>query len=201
MQNELSATVIKWLALICLSLAVAIGCWSFTVEARFLLVFPSSKTVSYAPDFKSGLLSLAILLPLYSRQILRWDGFTMFSIFGFVLTWAVSAVFVQILVGGEVVWTQFGFRIPNVSFVALCVLVALVWLGMRGIAALAGAMALVLVAFNLLNSSIMGVFGFLFLGLGFIGIILQNRIPPTETIKVISQEWGGDRPKIALDGD
>jgi hypothetical protein len=140
--------------------------------------------VSFTPDFVSGAVAVAIISPLYARRIIPYPGHSLHSVLFLVVNLALTATFVQIILGkGSGVGTA-----PALA--VLTCAIALSWLGIRSAASLAWLALLVFgVISALLSNSAWGLAGFGFVACGFCGILLQTELNPSTLLSELVQEY------------
>jgi hypothetical protein len=149
--------------------------------------------VSFTPDFVSGALALAVITPLYARRIVPYPGHSVNSVLFLVVNLALTATFVQIILGK-------GSGLSTVpALIVISGAVVLSWLGMRSVASLAW---LALLAFGTISSVLSnyswGLAGFGFIISGFCGILLQTELNPGQLMAELAAEYALKSKAIAL---
>ena len=151
----------RYIALSFLIIAVLIGFGSYTQTGIF-----RNSVVSYRPDFYSGFLAIGFVAALHVRRLIP-VSLSVYFLLSFSLNTAVTAIIIQGLLGTGVV---FGLVMKTAIPAALL----MTWLGIRAFAPIMWLLVVVLGSFNLGSmSNAMGVWGFGFLLLTVIGILMQ----------------------------
>jgi hypothetical protein len=172
---------------LCLALALTLASMTFVVEGWWETV-----RVTFRPTLASGAVALFLVGPLYLRGILRWER-TVYGVLIFVLNLAVTAALVRVILGEQ--RSLFALDAPLV--VALWGAIALGWLGMRPVAAVAWVAVFALGTFNLLDASAaMGVWGFVFLAAAFLGVLLQSEQDPGALMAELRLEFAGEYREV-----
>ncbi len=151
--------------------------WTYTVE-----------TGGFAPDLVTTIMGVALVLPLYLRGILKWRHASVYSILSIVINVTLIATFCKIILGGS-------FALGTLSY-CLMAAIALTWLGMRPVAAMAWMAVLALsVVGLLLRNYAMGIYGYLFIICGFLGLLLHSEMRPGDILRTfksdLSKEYSG----------
>lgn len=201
--DELSKDTVRLLSLVFMLAALGLGFLSYG-HPNLPWV---SHSVSYRPTLVTTLYSFALVLPLYVRGVLKWYGFTVFSILSLVLNVMVTAVVISMLMGGKStieykVFGGVGFDLwtQNSSNIILMTSILLSWLGMRVVAGLAWVFVFVFTIVNIsVANSVLGIWGALFLLFGFLGIVLQNNLTPALVYAELKSEFSGRGSGIKKD--
>lgn len=176
-EGELSDRAVKILSLILLLIAASICFVSFTKSSLFGL-----RKISFTlqPTFLTTAVAFAMLLPLYARDILKWSK-SIYGLISFVLFWLVFSGLVGIALNGG------SLSIPAYL---VATSVALSWLGMRGVAGFAWALAFAASIFNIISTNMaMGFYGGLFLACAALGCILHSNMRPSDLFASIKEEF------------
>lgn len=177
-------------ALGCLASAVFIALASYKTEG-----FLRDGTTNYRPDLISGLFSLFLIAPLYVRNIVPWTGLNVYSLLGLILNWMIVASAANMALEGSRVVKALGGELP-MTFL-FTVTVAFGWLGMRPVAMISWAAFLLLGTINLsVASDTMGFWGFGFLALSFLGILLQANLSPKHLLGDFNVEFFGSAESL-----
>ncbi|MFC3087613.1 hypothetical protein [Tabrizicola soli] len=151
----------RYLALSFLILAVLIGFGSYTQTGIF-----RSTSVSFRPDFYSGMLAIGFVAALHVRRLIP-ISLSVYFLLSFSLNTTVTAIIVQGLLGTGML---FGLAMKT----ALPAALVLTWFGIRAIAPLVWLAVVLLGSFNLSSmGGAMGLWGFAFLILTVLGILVQ----------------------------
>lgn len=138
--------------------------------------------------------AFSMLLPLYARDILKWSK-SIYGLISFMLFWLVFLGLVGIALNGGKL---------NAPAYLIAFSVAISWLGMRGVAGFAWALAFTASIFNIISANLaMGFWGGLFLGTAALGFILHSNMRPSDLFASIKEEFGQQtatgRARIAED--
>ena len=176
-ETKLNDTTRKILSLGSLLLAAVIGFMTFTGTKFFFFTSP----YSLQPDLISAPIAIAVLVPLYARQILRWSV----SVHGIIMLILYITVFSSIVnhgLNGKFSTYLFGAAI------------VLSWLGMRGVAGLSWVLLIAAAIMHAADvSSAMGFYGFLLVASAFLGLLLHSDLSPDHLFNEIKSEFS---PKI-----
>jgi hypothetical protein len=150
-------------------------------------------SVSFTPDFLSGILAIAIVTPLYARRIIPYPHHSINGILFLVVNLALTATFIQIILGKGGPAGTF----PSVAVIACAI--ALSWFGMRAAASVAW---LVLLGYSVITSLYAnytwGLAGFGFVASGFAGLLLQTQLNPSELMQEIVSEYSRMKAEYKL---
>jgi hypothetical protein len=182
--NELSKDKKRLISLSLIILATTIAWLPHERTVNILFWQRTLSSEGFLPDFLTGLLGILIVLPLYFRNILKWNVTSVYSILSFAVNLTLIATFCRIIVGD-------GF-IMNYTTAGLAVAVALTWLGMRAVASLAWLSVILIGIFSLMyRNYVMGLGGFLFVLFGFLGLVLQSEATPAGIYGELKKEFYG----------
>lgn len=144
----------------------------------------TSKTEGFIPDFVTAILGLLIVLPLYFRNILKWEKTSIYSILSFITNLTLIATFCKIILGE-------GFIFSGLT-ISLGMSLILTWLGMRPIAGVAWVAVFIIGVVALqIHNYVMGFDGYLFILLGFLGLVLHAEVNPGEFYRELQGEFRG----------
>ena len=138
----------------------------------------------FFPDFITAIMGVMIVLPLYLRNILKWEHTSVYSILSAAINITLVATLCKIVIGN-------GFSASLLSYLLLFA-IFLSWLGMRPVAGLAWVAVLVIGIFGLIiRNYAMGIHGYLFVLCSFIGLLLQSEMKPRDVMLELSNEFRG----------
>ena len=184
--QRLSDTHQRLLSLLFLSLAAAMSFFEFTrtVGSSWSWLGINSthiETVSFTPTFISTILAIGLITPLYLRNILKWNT-SIYSIISLILILLVFASFIQLsLLGGTD---------NQVVQSALAIAILLSWVGLSSVAGMSWVIALGAGIYTVISNNItMGIYGYLYITFGFLGLILHSRLNPGELVKGLKEEY------------
>jgi hypothetical protein len=181
--HDLSREHRRLASLLCLVAALAIASTTFVLPRWWEDVI-----VTFRPTLASGLIALCLVAPLYLRGILRWER-SVYGVAILVLNLAVTAALARAILGEQA--GLLAFDAPMT--VALWAAIALGWLGMRPVAALAWIAVFALGSVNLLQASeAMGFWGFAFVAASFLGVLLQSDQDPRTLVEELKLEFSGE---------
>jgi hypothetical protein len=191
-EHDLTREHRRLASLLCLCVALAIACTTFVREGWWGPI-----VVTLRPTLASGAIALFLIGPLYLRGILRWER-TVYGVLLFVLNFAVTAALVRVILGEQ----RSLLSLDEPLVVAFWGAIALGWLGMRPVAAVAWIVVFAIGTVNLLSvSDAMGPLGFVFLAAAFLGVLLQSDENPGSLLAELRLEFDGEyrevRGKIA----
>lgn len=153
----------RYASLLALLVAFVIGSATYVSEGW---VF--DREVSLLPDLVSGMMAGAIVGALYVRRILELTG-TFYSVLSLVLNVSITANLIEAILGGGG-WSILGLSMPYLIAFAI----VLSWVGLRPLAPFVWALVVMVGFVNLrLVSEAMGFWGYLFIILAAVGIVLQ----------------------------
>lgn len=183
--EEIATDKRRLISLAFMVIAIALAWIPYERDFSLFRIWGSSKTGGFLPNFLTGMIGLAIVLPMYLRNILRWEKTSIYSILSFALNLTLIATLCRIILPDtKLIWSA--------VTVGLLMAVVLSWLGMRPVALLAWAGVLILGVFELQSkSNAMGVAGFLFVLFGAVGLILHSELKPREIMSSLKHEFRG----------
>lgn len=168
--NELDSKTLRILSLVFLAISGAMSFFKYTSSGGWYSFF-SEITITFQPGFISTILAIFIITPLYLRGILKWNK-SIYSIVSFILILLVFASFTELALGGN-------DNIATRSLIAISIILS--WLGISAIAGISWILALVAAIYSIIiNNIAMGFFGFIYIGLGFLGLVLHSGLNPGE---------------------
>lgn len=174
--SELDASWIRLLSLVFLGVSGAMSFFEYT-HIGWLW----DTTLTFVPRFISTIIAVVFVAPLYLRRILVWNR-SIYSILSFILILLVFASFIELATGGN-----------DKNSIVLALLTAsalLSWLGIRAVASIAWVLALGAAIYAALeNNMAMGFYGFIYIGSGFLGLVLHSGLNPGELFKGLKNEY------------
>lgn len=175
--NELSSESLRLLSLFALAASGSMSLFKYTQERSWWF----DSQLGFKPTLISALIALMLVAPLYIRNILKWNN-SIYSIISFFLILMVFASFVEL--------TFLGGTTSNLQKMVIAMALLLSWAGIRGIAGIAWMVVLLFGVYNLIAHNVMlGFFGFLYIALGAIGIILHSGMNPGYLIQSLVEEY------------
>ena len=173
-----------------LSLALLIAAIAFAWlphERSWILFRVWERTLredGFIPDFITAIMGVMIVLPLYLRNILKWEHTSVYSVLSAAINVTLVATLCKIIVGN-------GFSGSLLSYLLVFAIV-LSWLGMRPVAGMAWVAVLVIGIFGLmLRNYAMGIHGYMFVLCSFLGLLLQSEMKPRDFMLELSREFRG----------
>ena len=176
--------------LLSLALLLAAIVFAWIPHERTWLLFRIWKRTfledGFFPDFITAIMGVMIVLPLYLRNILKWEHTSVYSILSAAINVTLVATLCKIVVGN-------GFSQSLLSYLLLSA-IFLSWLGMRPVAGMAWVAVLIIGIFGLIvRNYAMGMHGYLFVLCSFIGLLLQSEMKPRDVMQELSNEFRGPR--------
>ena len=176
--------------LLSLALLLAAIVFAWIPHERTWLLFRIWKRTfledGFFPDFITAIMGVMIVLPLYLRNILKWEHTSVYSILSAAINVTLVATLCKIVVGN-------GFSESLLSYLLLSA-IFLSWLGMRPVAGMAWVAVLIIGIFGLIaRNYAMGMHGYLFVLCSFIGLLLQSEMKPGDVMLELSNEFRGPR--------
>lgn len=178
--QELSAQMIRFLSIMFLIIAGSMSFGEYTKIRKILW----DVELTFRPDLISTILALFFVSPLYLRNILKWTKST-YGIVSSILILFVFSSFITLAMGGN------GWKGEVIQYgILLCLVLS--WLGMRAIAGMCW-MALITLGVSsfIINNMTMGVYGFIYICFGFLGLVLHTNLNPGALFIEIKSEFKG----------
>jgi hypothetical protein len=140
-----------------------------------------SSVFTFYPDLNSSLISVALISPLYLRNIFSWKA-SLYSIFSCMMIVFIFASLVQLILGGN----QGSPWLMN----SIVIAVTLSWLGTKGIAGIAWLVVMVtgLIAGTTANAAL-GFLGYIYVITAFLGMILNSNSNPGSFLEGLQEGW------------
>lgn len=188
-EKELSSKTQKWIALICGIIAVIFGNFFSEAVTTTELLFNPVWFLPKAPRFLLPnlihfLISIAMLTPLYIRQILKYRNISLISILFLISNLYLFATWVQVAMGFTGSFTNI------IISMGLIIAIILSWVGMRSIAGFSWIILIILCAYNIINNAErLAHWGGLFLIFSIISIWIQTKMPLDEFFSVFKNEF------------
>lgn len=179
--REFSPAARRWISLVFLSVAAGLCFVTYTKPSKYWL----DGSLSLRPDVLSTLIAIVVILPLYSRQLLRWR-MTPFCLAAFALNLFLASAFVQLIRGGS-------DDPSKVVDYLLFLTVILSWLGVRAVARWSMVALLALALYSVIEGGVvMGMYGYVLVACSFLGLVTQSARPPHELVQEFVRDFGGD---------
>ncbi len=183
--NELDSGTLRLLSLVFL---LASGAMSFFKYTRINTMWWDSQ-VTFQPGFESTIIAIILIAPLYMRRVHKWNK-SIYTIFSLILILLVFASFVELALGGN------EKNIYVMSLLASSIMLS--WLGIKAVAGIGWALALVAAIYSAqVNNLAMGFYGFLYIGSGFLGLVLHSGLNPGSLVQEIKEEYSSSVMKIS----
>ena len=187
--NELDNETLRLLSLLFLLASGVMSFLNYTHTGAFARIFHDS--FSFQPKLISTIFAICLISPLYLRGILKWSK-SIYSLLSLVLILLVFASFTELALGGN-----------GKSSIVISLLVAAVvlsWLGVKAVASASWGLALAAAIYSAIESNLaMGFAGFIYIGSGFIGLVLHSGVNPGELFEGIRSEYSGSAASVISD--
>jgi hypothetical protein len=188
--NELDNETLRLLSLLFLLASGVMSFFNYTHTGVFAGIFFDS-SLTFQPNLISTILAICLISPLYLRGILKWSK-SIYSLLSLVLILLVFASFTELALGGN-----------GKSSIVISLLVAAVvlsWLGVKAVAGASWGLALAAAIYSAIVSDLaMGFAGFIYIGSGFIGLVLHSGLNPGELFEGIRSEYSGSAASVISD--
>ena len=188
--NELDNETLRLLSLLFLLASGVMSFFNYTHTGVFAGIFFDS-SLTFQPNLISTILAICLISPLYLRGILKWSK-SIYSLLSLVLILLVFASFTELALGGN-----------GKSSIVISLLVAAVilsWLGVKAVAGASWGLALAAAIYSAIESNLaMGFAGFIYIGSGFIGLVLHSGLNPGELFEGIRSEYSGSAASVISD--
>ena len=188
--NELDNETLRLLSLLFLLASGVMPFFNYTHTGVFAGIFFDS-SLTFQPNLISTILAICLISPLYLRGILKWSK-SIYSLLSLVLILLVFASFTELALGGN-----------GKSSIVISLLVAAVvlsWLGVKAVASASWGLALAAAIYSAIVSDLaMGFAGFIYIGSGFIGLVLHSGLNPGELFEGIRSEYSGSAASVISD--
>ena len=188
--NELDNETLRLLSLLFLLASGVMSFFNYTHTGVFAGIFFDS-SLTFQPNLISTILAICLISPLYLRGILKWSK-SIYSLLSLVLILLVFASFTELALGGN-----------GKSSIVISLLVAAVvlsWLGVKAVASASWGLALAAAIYSAIVSDLaMGFAGFIYIGSGFIGLVLHSGVNPGELFEGIRSEYSGSAASVISD--
>jgi hypothetical protein len=162
----------------------------FLLIATIMIFIPYSKELIFGfkvelriiPSFISTLISILIIAPLYTRNILKWNK-SIYTLISFIFFLLIFSSLVELALGGN------GLKSGIIEMIFVIAIV-LSWLGISVIAGICWIFLFVAVAFSIItNNSVMGFYGFIYVASSFIGLVLHSELNPGNFVSGFKDEF------------
>lgn len=174
--NEISSENLRILSLLFL---LTCGIMSFFKYTHVGLIWDSELT--FKPQLLSSIIAIILITPLYLRGILKWNK-SAYSLISLILILLVFASFTELALGGT--------EKSPIVIGLLAAAVLLSWLGMSAVAGSSWLLAFGAGIYSAIeNSQALGIYGFIYIVSGFIGLVLHSGLNPGEFIQGVKNEY------------
>lgn len=182
-EAELSSRAKRILSISCLVLAMLLSLQSLTGVRFFIFRYD----ISISPDLISSMIALALIIPLYARNILKWSA-SKYGILSFILFLSVFSSISKLAYAG----------VSDIPLYLIATAIALSWLGIRAIAGAVWILVFAAAVFSATSvSKAMGLSGFVFICSSFIGLLLHSDLKPSKVFQEMSREYSGLAGKMS----
>ena len=189
--NELDNETLRLLSLLFLLASGVMSFFNYTHTGVFAGIFFDS-SLTFQPKLISTIFAICLISPLYLRGILKWSK-SIYSLLSFVLILLVFASFTELAIGG-------GSGTSSIVIPLLVAAVVLSWLGVKAVAGASWGLALAAAIYSAIESNLaMGFAGFIYIGSGFIGLVLHSGVNPGELFEGIRSEYSGSAASVISD--
>lgn len=179
--TAMSISTQRVLSLVFLIIAVSMAFISYDREGIFF-----NTKLEIFPGFISTLVAIILIVPLYARNILKWNK-SFYTLISLVLFLVLFGSLVELAMGGN------GLNSQVVQYLLLSAIV-LSWLGMKAIAGGSWLLLFPAIAVSIVeNNTAMGFYGFIYVACGFIGILLHSELNPANLVSGIKEEFSGSQ--------
>jgi len=190
-EKELSGKSQKWIALIFGILGVVTGCFYHdtltTTEFWFnplWFLHDADKFIFSMPGLNHGIISIALLAPLYIRKILSYRNISIASLLLFISNVYLFSTWVQLAMGFRESTSNTFITVGLISAIMLS------WLGMRSISGFCWIIVVFLCAYNMVNGSeMLAAWGIIFLIVSVVSIWFQTKMPLDEYFSALRGEF------------
>lgn len=183
--NELNSSTLRVLSLVFLLISGAMCFLTYTRHNTFWW----NTEVTFKPSYQATIIAIILITPLYIRGILKWNK-SIYTIISLILILLVFASFVELALGGN--------DKNNIVVVLLASAVILSWLGIRAIAGFSWALAFIAAIYSAqITNLTMGFYGFIYIGSGFLGLVLHSGLNPGSLVNGIKEEFSSSTKNIA----
>jgi phage shock protein PspC (stress-responsive transcriptional regulator) len=192
--NELDNETLRLLSLLFLLASGVMPFFNYTHTGVFAGVFAGifHDSFSFQPKLISTIFAICLISPLYLRGILKWSK-SIYSLLSFVLILLVFASFTELAIGG-------GSGTSSIVIPLLVAAVVLSWLGVKAVASASWGLALAAAIYSAIVSDLaMGFAGFIYIGSGFIGLVLHSGLNPGDLFEGIRSEYSGSAASVISD--
>ena len=182
--NELSSETLRLVSLACLLLSGIMSLLEYTREIKWWL----DQSITFQPELIATVIAIFLVAPLYMRGILKWSK-SIYSLVSFILILLVFASFTQLALGGDEKSTVV------ISLIGASILLS--WVGIKEIAGISWLLAFSAGLYAIVtNSYTMGIYGFIYITSGFIGLVLHSGLSPSDLLKGIKDEYSSSTDSI-----
>lgn len=178
-ENEMPNTAQKWIALFAGILGSILGCFYYdTLTTIEFWVNPlwflhiEDQLLFKLPGLLHALIALALIIPLYIRQIIAYRNLSIMSLLCLMVNIYLFSAWIQLATGFQGDFTNW---VVNMSLLSA---ILLGWLGMKSIAGFSWIIVVAICSYNLINGSeMLSAWGVPFLILSIISIWFQTKMP------------------------
>ncbi|MCG3717796.1 hypothetical protein L5F50_01245 [Aliarcobacter butzleri] len=175
--TPMSQKALKGFSLLFLLIATSMTLFTYSQEG----ILWDTKLNIY-PSFISAIIAICLIVPLYARNILKWNK-SVYTLISFVFFLLLFSSLITLAMGGS------GFNSKVVQYVLITSII-LSWLGMKAIAGVSWLLLFVAVIYSIVeNNMAMGFYGFIYISCGFIGLVLHTDLNPGNLMKDIKEEF------------
>jgi hypothetical protein len=174
--NELDSETLRVLSLLFLLISGVMSFFKYTHVGRLW-----NSSMTFQPGYISTIFAVFLIAPLYLRGVLKWSK-SLYSLLSLMLILLVFASFTELAIGGN--------EYNRIVISLLVAAVLLSWLGIRAVAGASWILALAAAIYAAIENNLsMGIYGFVYVGSGFIGLVLHSGLNPGELFEGIKDEY------------
>lgn len=183
--TELEKKHMQLLSLAFLLVSGVMCFFEYTHTGRFW-----DSTLTFVPGFISTIIAIVLLAPLYLRGILKWNK-SVYTLLSLILILLMFSSFIELALGGNGKNSIVGGLITAS--------VVLSWLGIKEIAGISWVLALSAAILSAIENSLaMGFAGFIYIGSGFIGLILHSGLNPGHLMQGLKSEFSLSQSSLGI---
>jgi len=181
-EEEIPDSTKKWIGMICTIIAFIIVVSTVKIKAPFWWPFSHDKSLWNYMGIYHGILGFVLMIPLYTRNYIRFSRISVYSVVSFSLNWLMFASITALIIGK-------GLKADFMGGLLIAVIL-ISWLGMKSIAGFGWLLLFPLAIYNITKSSIsFGGWAIIYLISVALSIIFQTNTPPGELTKNIIRDF------------
>ena len=182
--NELDEKYQRLLSLVFLFIGGIMSFFEYTHVGWFW-----DSQLTFKPGFISTIIAIILVAPLYVRGILKWNK-SIYTLLSLSLILLLFSSFIELAMGGD--------EKNDIIRAFLISAMVLSWLGMSAIAGVSWMLVLAAAVYAvIINDSTMGFYGFIYIGAGFLGLVLHSGLGPGQLVQGMKNEFAPSVLKAA----